>query len=570
MKKLNFYSFEKISDRLYIFTEGYSMVHRFTIGVIIGDKKILVIDAGLGADDSLRRYIEGVAGRGKPLVCACTHCHPDHVGSAKLFDEAYVSHKDWPSRADFALNKAQRMEDLEAFALGNSEVMSWCEQHIIDNHDAVFKDIRDGDIFDLGGIEIEAIAVPGHSEGSMAFYNRREKYVFTGDAINTDVHLKKLTKEEMVLYINTLKNFLLRVDKDAKIYPAHLPLTMNTEIVRNLILVCEDIAAGRTEGDPPGETIFTKRNNNNAIRMHYIGNTCVVYNEELVQNTRRNKEYLNFYSHEKVSDRVYVVTEGYSMVHRFTIGVIIGEKKVLVIDSGLGMDGDLRRYIESFAGNSKSVICACTHGAIDHAGAACLFDEAYLNSRDYDMLPSAFDPERRMRDLGAFSLFNKEVVEYGRSHMVDNTKSVFKDIDEGFVFDLGGIEVIPIATPGHSKGHLAYYIPKEKIAFGGDGINVDTHIKSLDRDGLLTYSKTLLRFLSLTGDDITIYSGHLNRPHKSNVPKNIALACEEVAHGQTEYDPPGETIFLEKAGNSSIRMHYHGNSCIIYNSALLK
>jgi glyoxylase-like metal-dependent hydrolase (beta-lactamase superfamily II) len=280
--------------------------------------------------------------------------------------------------------------------------------------------------------------------------------------------------------------------------------------------------------------------------------------------------YLNFYSHEKVSERVYVVTEGYSMVHRFTMGVVIGDEKVLVIDSGLGMDADLRTYIEGFAGKDKPMICVCTHGAIDHAGAACLFDEAYLNHRDYEMLPSAFDRARRLRDLGAFSLFNNEVVEYGREHMVDNTQTVFKDIDEGDILHLGGISVEPIRTSGHSKGHLAYYIRQENIAFGGDGINVDTHIKKLDRAGLLAYRDMLYRFLSITGDEVTIYAGHLNRPHKSNVPKNLALACEEVANGQNAGDPPGETIFLEKAGNTAIRMHYHGNSCIIYDSSLLK
>jgi glyoxylase-like metal-dependent hydrolase (beta-lactamase superfamily II) len=570
MEKLNFYSHEKVSEGLYIFTEGYSMVHRFTIGVIIGAEKILVIDAGLGADDSLRAYIEGVVGAGKPLVCALTHLHPDHAGSSKLFDEAFVSYKDWPALSEFSLNRSQRLEDLDAFALGNAEVMQWAETYMLNNSDAVFKNIEDGYVFDLGGVQIEAMAIPGHSEGSMAFYNRKEKYVFTGDGINTDVHLKKMDREAMIKYIFVLEHFLQKVKGDVKIYPAHLPLVMNTEIVRNLIAVCKDLVSGNTYGDPPGETIFAKRNNNPAIRMHYFNNTAVVYNEDLLQIRKKERNYLNFYSHEKVGDRVYVITEGYSMVHRFTIGLIAGDDINLVIDSGLGMDKDLRQYIERIVGASKPIICACTHGAIDHAGAACLFDEAYLNSRDYPMLPSAFDRGRRIRDLGAFSLFNNEVIAYGRTNMLDNTKSVFKDIDDGFVFNLGGVSVRAIALPGHSPGHLTYFIPEENIAFGGDGINIDTHIKGLDREGLLAYAKTLRHFLSITGDSVVIYAGHLNRPHGSNVPKNLALACEEVANGLNEDDPPGETIFLEKAGNPSVRMHYHGNSCIIYDSSLLK
>ena len=568
MENLNFYSHERISERLIIFTEGYSMVHRFTIGCIIGDEKILIIDAGLGIDDKLRSYIEKVVGTDKPLICACTHCHPDHVGSTRYFDEAYCSHLDWSSHADFALNKEQRFEDLKDFALRSPEVMEYAEKHMVDNSDTIFNDIKDGDVFDLGGVLIQAINLPGHSDGSMVFYNREENYVFTGDSINTDTHLKHLDRTGFKKYIKALKHFLSVVDKDARLYPAHLPLTMNMEIPKNLIMVAEDLIAGRVDGDPPGETIFQERNNNPDIRMHFYNNTCIIYNKELLK--QDCMKYLNFYSHEHVAERIYVVTENYSMVHRFTIGVVVGDERILVIDSGLGMDGDLRKYIESFTDVDKPMICACTHGAIDHVGAACLFDEVFLNNRDYHMLPSAFDRARRLRDLSAFSLFNNEVIQYGQQHMIDNKKTKFTDIDEGDIFDLGGIQVEPIRTPGHTDGHLAYYIRSANIAFCGDGINIDTHIKKLDRQGLIDYSDMLSRFLTVTGENVTIYAGHLNRAHKSNVPKNLAAACMEVANGQTEDDPPGETIFLEKAGNLNIRMHYHGNSCIIYNSALVK
>ena len=570
MNALNFWSHEKVSDRLYLFTEGYSMVHRFTIGVIVGDEKVLVIDAGMALGGGLRAAIEAVVGREKPILCACTHCHPDHVGAAKLFDEAYVSYRDWPARADFAFGTEQRLEDLCGFGLNNPEVMEYCGRNILINTDTTFRDIRDGDVFDLGGVRIQAIAMPGHSDGSMAFYNREEDYVFTGDAVNTDTHLKKLDREGFRAYRKTLERFCSIVADTARVYPAHLPLTMDMFIARNLILCCDDLIAGNVDGDPPGETIFEKRNNNPNIRMHLRNNTAIVYDRSRIDVPAFTGEYINFYSHEKISDRVYVVTENYSMVHRFTIGVVVGDEKILVIDSGLGMDGDLRDYIASFTGRDKPMLCACTHGAIDHVGAACLFDEAFLDPEDLPMLESAFDPQRRRQDLAAFALFNREVMDYCDRHMLDNRNTRFTPVTEGDVFDLGGIRVYPIKTPGHSRGHLAYYLPSEKIAFCGDAINADTHIKKLDDRGLLDYRNMLFRFASVVGDDITLYAGHLNRAQKINVVRNLAAACEDVAEGRTAGDPPGETIFPEKAGNRAVRMHYSGNSCIIYHSALLK
>jgi hypothetical protein len=56
-------------------------------------------------------------------------------------------------------------------------------------------------------------------------------------------------------------------------------------------------------------------------------------------------------------------------------------------------------------------------------------------------------------------------------------------------------------------------------------------IRTPGREGLLPYRDMLLRFLSITGEDLTIYAGHLNRPHKALVAKNLAAACEEVASG---------------------------------------
>lgn len=282
MNQLNFFSHEQISQRLWIFTEGYSMVHRFTIGVIIGDEKILVVDSGLGATNNLRETIESVVGKTKPLICVCTHLHPDHAGSAKRFDEAYCSHLDWPARSDFALNAQQRLTDLEGFSLNNAEVLAYGKTHMIENADSTFKDIQDGDIFDLGGVQIEAVHVPGHSAGSMAFFNRAEKYVFTGDAINTDVRLRKLGRAGFKAYIEMLSRFIARVGEDVTLYPTHLPLAMDISIARNLIVICQDLLDGNTAGDPPGETIFAERNNNPDVRMHYYNNTCIVYSEKML------------------------------------------------------------------------------------------------------------------------------------------------------------------------------------------------------------------------------------------------------------------------------------------------
>ncbi len=572
MAYMSFLSHEQFSDRLFILTEGYSMVHRFTIGCVIGDEKVMVIDSGLGMHGELRRYIEGLVGTDKPIICVCTHGHLDHVGSACLFDEAYCSLKDFgPGKMD-PFDPIRRYCDVVDFSLESNLVSNYCKEHMIKDNRVEFRDIKDGDIFDLGGVKIEAIAVPGHSEGSMAFYNREENYCFTGDAINTDVHLKRLTTEGFRAYKKVMENFISRVDPGVTLYPAHLPMPMTIDVAKNLVKVCDDLIAGDVDHDPPAEGIFHSRKNDRNIRGHYVNNTCIVYNRSLLdgKNTPVAVNDVCYYSHEQWSPRVYTVTINYSTVNRITLMVFIGDEKILVIDSGHGIDNKLRRYIESFAGTGKPMLCAMTHIGIDHGGAATLFDEVYMHKNDRAKLPMS--REKRYIDAQPFSNYSTEFAEYTVQNMLDPLyPEDVKEITDGDVFHLGGLDVECIFTPGHSAGHMAYYCAQEKVCFTGDAMNVDTHLKSMSRKGLVEYVDMIERFINRVAPDTVTFSAHLNRPHAMRVPRNIQAACLEIASGQTYGDPQGEAIqqHIGAFHNPNIKMHYHGNCCVVYNTSTL-
>ncbi len=574
MAKYNFLSHEWFSDRLLILTEGYSMVHRFTIGVVVGDEKVLVIDAGLGMHQDLRKTIEELVGTEKPIICACTHGHLDHVGSACQFDEAYCSHLDVGTTRMDPFDPINRYCDCVDFALESKIVADYCKKNMIVDNRVEFKDIKDGDVFDLGGVKIEAIAVPGHSLGSMAFFNREEKYVFTGDAVNTDTHLKHLDTAGFREYVKVLDHFISIVGDDVTIYPAHLPLEMTIDVAKNLRTACAEIAAGNIDHDPPCDGIFHARKQNRNIRGHYVGNVCAVYDRSLqdaAKDKRLNVMDSCYYSHEKWTDRIYTVTINYSTVNRITLMVFIGDNKILCIDSGHGIDDKLVDYIRGFAGSGKPVIEACTHVGIDHAGGSILFDEVYMHPNDIKKV-AACDKARRFVDVQPFSNYATEFQEYTYANMLETIDdSRIKPIYDGDVFDLGGIRVECIFTPGHSTGHMAFYCKEAGICMSGDAMNVDTHLKGMDREGFKAYVKMLDNFFTRVSEDTMIFSSHLNRPHRMRVPRNIREACREIAEGKTEGDQPGEAIQQHTNGfhNPAVKMHYHGNCCVVYNESLL-
>lgn len=61
--------------------------------------------------------------------------------------------------------------------------MGYCKEHIVKKSTFSYRNIKDGDLFDLGGCALEAISFGGHTKGSMCFFNRKQKYVITADSI---------------------------------------------------------------------------------------------------------------------------------------------------------------------------------------------------------------------------------------------------------------------------------------------------------------------------------------------------------------------------------------------------
>ncbi|WP_402468412.1 MBL fold metallo-hydrolase [Isoptericola aurantiacus] len=307
---------------------------------------------------------------------------------------------------------------------------------------------------------------------------------------------------------------------------------------------------------------------------------------------------LNIFSHEKKSERHYIFTEGYSHEFRFTIGVVVGDDKIFVVDSGMGMTGDLRTYIESVLGTGKPIVCGVSHGSIDHAGSAMLFDERYCNIRDeWMLLTQAFKVEKRLNDIAGFGLGNPEMIEYGRKHMLDSEGTQFRWIEDGDVFDLGGVQLEVIALPGHSAGSVAYYDREADICFTGDGINhpaIQIHnldlyyntpehrklmpaFMELPTDGTeLTmgecyakYADVVRRFVDKVGSDVTLYSGHNNLAQTIRTAHNIIEACEEVAAYRIENDMPADSIFeyQKNTPQKYHRVHWAGNTGIVYDAA---
>lgn len=81
-----------------------------------------------------------------------------------------------------------------------------------------------------------------------------------------------------------------------------------------------------------------------------------------------------------------------------------------------------------------------------------------------------------------------------------------KAVGEGDTFQLGGFDVNVIETPGHTLGHVTYYIPKAHVIFAGDTLFALGCGRVFEGTPEMMHN-SLQKLAALAGDT-TVYCGH--------------------------------------------------------------
>ncbi|WP_027383556.1 MBL fold metallo-hydrolase [Epilithonimonas caeni] len=82
--------------------------------------------------------------------------------------------------------------------------------------------IKEGEKLDLGPETIEIYDVPGHSPGSVAFYNENNGFVISGDALfMMSIGRTDLYKGDYEQLVSSINNKLLTLPENTKVYSGH-------------------------------------------------------------------------------------------------------------------------------------------------------------------------------------------------------------------------------------------------------------------------------------------------------------------------------------------------------------
>ena len=194
--------------------------------LFVGNTSALLLDTGQGFGD-LRAAVRSVTQL--PLTVVNTHGHYDHCnGNAQFPDcDIYMHEADWPVYDYYCQpeNRIPVIHGAKKKRVGwNSDKTvnilpdDFDENAYIHQTPVALKPLKEGMIFDLGGITLKVMETPGHTKGSCALLHREAKNLYVGDAANSHIVLC-IFAAPVSDYISTL-NKLLALDF-IKMRPAH-------------------------------------------------------------------------------------------------------------------------------------------------------------------------------------------------------------------------------------------------------------------------------------------------------------------------------------------------------------
>lgn len=148
----------------------------------------------------------------QPKYLINTHCHIDHVLGNKFVTDTY--------KVPLLMHKGEVpvLENVIIYApsMGINYKGSPEPEIFVD----------EGDVVEFGNTRLEVLFTPGHSPASVCFYNAKDQFIIGGDVLFYDsIGRTDLPGGDYKTLINSIKNKLMVLPDNIKVYPGHMQST---------------------------------------------------------------------------------------------------------------------------------------------------------------------------------------------------------------------------------------------------------------------------------------------------------------------------------------------------------
>lgn len=176
-------------------------------------KEAAIIDCGASSEKEYAKLTEFIELNGLELkLLLNTHLHFDHALGNRFIFEKYGLRPQYHKNEE-TMPCLKTQSSTFGFSIVYEPVKA---DHFI----------KEGEILRFGKTQLTALLTPGHSPGSLSFYNKEDNCIFTGDAIfKRSIGRTDLWKGSEEKLLNAIRTKILTLPEDTVIYSGHGPAT---------------------------------------------------------------------------------------------------------------------------------------------------------------------------------------------------------------------------------------------------------------------------------------------------------------------------------------------------------
>lgn len=224
--------------------------------LIKGQERAVLIDTGWGYGD-LKAFVESICDL--PYEVILSHGHCDHGGGAGQFEAVYLNeietdlehHSCSIETRQNVFRHVMRRQEFE------EDLSQWLPQR-----QKPYKSLTETTLFDLGGITLKPVLVPGHTEGIMGFILPEISIAFFGDACSEPTLVTLASSTSIQAHYQGLLNLQRYTEEFDRVLISHSPFELPKEVLANNIRLAERILAGQDAKAPVkmnGELVYSAR-----------------------------------------------------------------------------------------------------------------------------------------------------------------------------------------------------------------------------------------------------------------------------------------------------------------------
>lgn len=229
-----YFTTEKVTNKITRIRTAFEVCAYY----VQGEKSGALLDTGLGCGD-LKSFIDHIATTDYTVILSHGHC--DHAGGSGQFEEVYLSPLDYELEKQHC-DQAFRIKEIQHAPTPLPD--NWQPDQVLPQRTGKYSELTEEKIFDLGGLTIELLLVPGHTRGMMVFLLPEEKVAIFGDACgeNTLICFPESTRiDEHYAALKRLKQWEGRY---TRILRNHGTFESKLNLLNNNISTCQSILNG--------------------------------------------------------------------------------------------------------------------------------------------------------------------------------------------------------------------------------------------------------------------------------------------------------------------------------------